>query len=571
MATKRPDTITNVSTQINSQASEQLTASFVFEFLNALNCPRSLSIWLLFSNGESEQLRDIPLKPEDYRDAEHFRSAYLASCLLAKASFLPGFPEKKRKDLAIEKFLKYETQCARTNRRFIDLSSATMQTARILSNAQRKIQSILGDFDASEFVDNANWGKGASLNIKGDKLTPPVKFQFENGISRDWFTFSESWIGYVMPRNRWNDKSFLNLTSVNQLTTVPKNAFIERVIAMEPGINLFYQKSIGTMIRKRLRYVGIDLKHGQQKHQKLARLSSITGDLATIDFSSASDSIAKNLVNWLLPSTWFSVMDALRSKGTHVDDQYTHYMKFSSMGNGFTFELESLIFYAIACATCEELGIDDKTVSIYGDDVIIDTRAVSIFSESAIFCGFTFNNEKSFSTGYFRESCGSHYYDGIDCKPFYLKDRISDIYEIYKCLNGARRIFSESYRQPGPWKYLLNLIPRKLRFFGPTLLGDRVIHGDRIDTSITTRDGWNGFYVRCLSEVPIQHWIDYEGLLTSKLWSLHQRPTQGLLNNPLPDTISEPNCEPFRGRTKRGISNTFVHYCDFIDNELMCV
>jgi len=196
------------------------------------------------------------------------------------------------------------------------------------------------------------------------------------------------------------------------------------VIAIEPGINLWFQKALGSMIRRRLARFGIDL-NDQSRNQSLAYLSSIDGSLATVDFSSASDSISLEVVRELLPPRWFQILDIVRSKvGRKSDGTIVRWNKFSSMGNGFTFELESLIFFAAASAVQEYLHLDGE-ISVFGDDVILDVRGYPMFAEYSAFLGFRVNLQKSFSSGGFRESCGSHYFSGVDCKPVFLKERLS--------------------------------------------------------------------------------------------------------------------------------------------------
>jgi len=84
------------------------------------------------------------------------------------------------------------------------------------------------------------------------------------------------------------------------------------------------------------------------------------------------------------------------------------------MGNGFTFELESLIFYA-ACSAVSE------NVSVFGDDIIVPTGRYEDVRNVLEHLGFSINQSKSYATSYFRESCGSDYFGGTDCTPVYLR------------------------------------------------------------------------------------------------------------------------------------------------------
>ena len=160
----------------------------------------------------------------------------------------------------------------------------------------------------------------------------------------------------------------------NSITTVPKSSKTDRVIAIEPLLNMFVQKGIGGMIRRRLKRVGIDLD-SQKRNQELAKLGSLSKTLATIDLSSASDTISLGLVEWLVPADWVLAMKICRSPiGTLPSGERIRYQKISSRGNGFTFELESMIFYALTRAVAESMDESVRDIAVFGDDIIAPTR-----------------------------------------------------------------------------------------------------------------------------------------------------------------------------------------------------
>jgi hypothetical protein len=93
---------------------------------------------------------------------------------------------------------------------------------------------------------------------------------------------------------------------------------------------------------------------------------------------------------------------------------YGKYSKFSSMGNGMTFTIETLIFAAAVAA------VGSKTVCVYGDDIVTDTNTVPDLLRLLRFLGFCVNQDKSFHTGPFRESCGEHWYRDKLITPVYI-------------------------------------------------------------------------------------------------------------------------------------------------------
>lgn len=522
-----------VSLARNFRVSHAVTDEAVFDFLFSLDCPRSLAVYLLYSNKEYEQLVELDVEPTHYPNGSCFRDAYIATHFLAKSSFLELAVSKR--DAAVKKFLKFEEQCKSTNNRFKNLVSCPDfqgKNASLLHGMTRKIQGILGSYSGEELVESANWGPGVSTLLKGAHVSDVNKFQSEFGITRDLYSFISPWFPLAYPL--WADhleseigSELFILQEGNEVVTVPKNSKTDRVIAIEPGINLWFQKSIGLMIRRRLSREGIDL-NSQVRNQQLAYQGSKSGLLATVDFSSASDSISADLIREVIPHEWYLLLDATRSKIGCLDGTKFQWNKFSSMGNGFTFELESLVFYSAAFSTCEYLGLPTEDISVFGDDVIIPVGAIQLFSSFCAFLGFTVNNQKSFSSGYFRESCGSHFYDGLCCKPLYLKERLNNVQSIYKLANGIRRLAHRecNYRDCAKrWMVvfdrLIRRVPSRLRFVIPEGVGDGGFIGNFDEaTPCLARNGFEGYLTPCLLEVGEQSPpVETVGLLLARLWN----------------------------------------------------
>lgn len=464
------------------RVSEGLQSSAISEYLSALDCPRSLAVHMLFFNGEHEQLAKLEFNPKDYNTLVDLRAAYTATKFLSKFEGLSL--DYDLDEVAMKKFDSFELLCKQTNRRFrnLALDPHYKGPAVWLHNAViRKIDRILGDFSAEELFEMPDWGPGASTLIKRRDASPAKKFRLETGITRDlynlipWETLSDA---YPIWANQLVDSGFPNFQVGNKVITVPKDATTNRVIAVEPGINMFFQKSIGDMIGKRLRRCGVDLRY-QSRNQELSRVGSIDSSLATIDLSSASDSIASNVVEALLPPRWWMLLDACRSHYGIRGDAPVKWEKFSSMGNGFTFQLESLIFYAVASCCAEYLSQDVNSVSAYGDDVILPNACFGLFSEMMVFYGFQINVKKSHFDSPFRESCGAHFFSGVDVKPIYLKGKVDSVPAIFRLANAIRRLAHRHNSRYGcdlrfrkVFELLVSAIPKALRFRIPEGLGD---------------------------------------------------------------------------------------------------
>jgi hypothetical protein len=223
--------------------------------------------------------------------------------------------------------------------------------------------------------------------------------------------------------------------------SVPKNAKTDRIICAEPTGNIFLQKALGEIIRQKLRRFGVDL-NDQSINQRASQRAFKEG-LATIDLKGASDHLSYEVVRDLLPLNWFLLLDDLRvsrSKGINSDGTETRLEKFSSMGNGFTFELESLIFYAITSV------IDDPLyVSVYGDDIICRAAVVDQVIDGLLLIGFPINKDKSFIKGNFFESCGTFWFKGHDVTPFFQKEILDNDHELIRCANRISRWTQKHY------------------------------------------------------------------------------------------------------------------------------
>jgi hypothetical protein len=525
----------------------EISSGFISEFLETLDCPRSLAVDILFRNGEHEQLANLEFNPLDYLKIEEIRDAYAATKFLSK--FKDLILDYDLDDVAMHKFDKFESMCKQTNARFRKLELDPIYRGPVVAlhyAVQRKISRILGEFDIREFFEMADWGPGATTLLKARDASATNKFQCETGITRDLYTLLPSDLfKEVYPL--WGDHilgvGFPNFQVGNRVVTVPKDATANRVIAIEPGINLWFQKAIGSMIQKRLQRCGIDLRH-QSINQSLAYLASKDAKLATIDFSSASDSISSEVIRELFEncsysernsnnlSTWYSVLDSCRSHYGLRDGTWVKWDKFSSMGNGFTFQLESLLFYAIAKSCVEYIqrsvpNAGSDTVSVYGDDVIIPCNCLEIFSVMCGFYGFTINMKKSHFSSFFRESCGSHFIMGADAKPVYLKGHLSDVLSVYRMANSVRRFAHRRLNKMGCdarfrslFDRLVNLVPKPLRARIPETLGDGgfISNWDEA-TPVRARHCIEGYFVYSATEVGKTYQSEGVGLLLDRLWS----------------------------------------------------
>lgn len=463
-----------------------ISRSLAVSLMRCVNTELGKRAALLISQKRDNEYLALSVNPTAYSDSEALADDLLVTSLLAKADFLTtGIDTRK---VAIQKFWEAEAQCADTNRRILRWSLSERKenayVTDVMYRARSIISKVLGKIDYEEILNKAGWGPGVSSSAKKD-CSAYNKFRVSPEATPDLIaTYGIHVVNAVTPWASILAEAAVNEdgTSVpvsitrdrlipvrgNVVAFVPKNAKTDRAIAVEPHVNAWIQKGAGALIRDRLLRIGINL-NDQSVNQDLARKGSIDGSLCTIDLSSASDTISRELVEWLLPRDWFLLLDSMRSKNGYHEGKWFRYEKFSSMGNGFTFELESAIFYSFVKAVCE-IGHHTGSISVYGDDIIAPNDSFASIKEVFDFIGFTVNEGKSFHTGRFRESCGKDYLNGVNVRPFYIRSVIlqGDFAQVRMIANRIRYYASQrcggdysDSRFRRVWERLVLSTPRK--------------------------------------------------------------------------------------------------------------
>lgn len=395
-----------------------------FALCKAMDTPVSLSCWLLFKYGEHEQLARKGVSPERYDSAFAFSGDYLVSKFLSKSKGLDTGIDLE--EAALSAFDRAEKLCAETNRRLRGGSNFD----GVLMRAAGILQQVLGPLEACQSrLGLSTWGPGATLELprrhaRVDKKISvlPITVSFAAlPYLRRVLQADPHWLAAIIPEYEFGTRVSLlpccfKIEDCNRHTVVPKDAKTHRNICVEARGNAYLQRSVGLYLKSRLKSAGIDLaKQGVNQH--LARQAHVRR-LATLDLSMASDTVSRELVFSLLPLDWALFLDALRARKTLVRGETVTLEKFSSMGNGYTFELETLIFYSLIKA------LGSRVAVAYGDDIIVEQSLYDKAVELLQFCGFVVNLDKSFSSGRFFESCGKHYFDGVEVTPAYQKESL---------------------------------------------------------------------------------------------------------------------------------------------------
>lgn len=494
---------------------------FAERILRALDCPRALSVVILMRHEMWDEIANLRLDPLAFNDAESFFKAHQATKLLSKAKWLPTSFDKRL--VAKKKFEEAEAQCRHTNDLWRSYRRMEFKflpdLERIFSSARRKIGKVLGDqlYAWTEFCD---FGPGADGSTVRGMTSAYNKLSTTGCVTLGAYpyldVFSElTALGRLFVGNPETRMLDITFSRGNAVTFVPKSAKTDRPIAVEPRWNIFFQKGMGRYIRNRLKLFGVNLDF-QGLNQALAIYGSRTGKYATIDLASASDTVSKEVVQALLPEPWLTILAAMRSPAYHLDGEWHEYAKWSSMGNGYTFELESLLFWALCSSISED-------VAVYGDDLIVPTQSYESIVRVLEVCGFSVNPDKSFSSGPFRESCGQDAFDGVSVTPIYWKEVLDDqgtLTLVNQISVLSTRLGSPEFRFPGlkkVWKDLVYQLPKRFQQRGPTTIST-VVHDSSTSWSAVRKNGWDGVFLNIWVPVPRRfRYFHFEAAVLSQL------------------------------------------------------
>lgn len=402
---------------------------------------------------------------------EQFYAKYQASALLKKYQF-PTDSEARRAT-ALKKFKAAEEACYTFNRegsRQLAYLSDTNEL-QIYTYAREFLSRLLGE-ELPERKVLTLWsrhGPGSNLDTKEGRISLYDKYSAwpysctrgARELAKLSIQDDERWLGAleddyrrvkgiepwrILDQDRfWSD--VLHVVPGNKICFVPKNSQTDRSIAIEPCMNLYLQLGVDGYIRRRLKRWGVDLDD-QTKNQELARRGSKhwmeEDSFVTLDLSAASDSISLEVCRLLLPPQWYRYLIKLRSPVGVCEGETIVYNKISSMGNGYTFALESAIFASVIYGVEMLLkgSFNRDEIAVFGDDLIVRYSSSSLVVQMLNRCGFTLNPEKSFMEGPFRESCGADWFGGMPVRPVFLSAKPSTVMELWNDSNRLRRVLS---------------------------------------------------------------------------------------------------------------------------------
>lgn len=382
--------------------------------------------------------------------------------------------------LALEKFLESNRKCDRTHA--IDVQQLTEIQAVAIGETKKFIYDFwFNRFDSEyaftldKILSGVKPGPGASVGALGESFYQKVACSRLTGTSRQLLSLYKracamSRLWSETEKIRSDHMGEMVQVDSNKLSYVPKTAEISRTICTEPLLNMLLQQGVGNAMEQLLEAkCNIYLADQQKLNAKLAQIGSQTGEFGTIDLSSASDTISLGLCQELLPNYVMGWLSLTRSPNTLLPNgEKVQLHMVSSMGNAFTFPLQTILFSSIVQGCYRALGIVPVNNStgpvlleeeqyglsqngrprwelgrrpgnwgVFGDDIIVRREAYDLVVNLLERFGFKVNLDKSYNEGPFRESCGSDFWKGGNVRGVYCKrlDSQQDCYSLINRLN----------------------------------------------------------------------------------------------------------------------------------------
>lgn len=389
----------------------------------------------------------------------------------------PGMSVKARAALALrQSFLKkYEDEAGKDAERaatslFLEINESlktfevtpeSLTDEYLLGEFRREVYAFVSEYVLDQLTSNSLYfkgrvGPGASVGANGYDFYTKLYSSALTCTGEGLYLMYKAALAYDSQGKEAEETRASHLPAYikvqgSRLSCVPKSTDIARTICTEPTLNMFFQLGLGAVIEDGLlRAFGISFT-GRSKpsfgpgnlfvreqpygfsmpdlNRRMAAAGSRTGRFSTIDLKSASDSISLGLLKWCLPANFLNWLMLLRSPVTEVNGKSVELNMISTMGNGFTFPLQTMLFACVVKSAytlsriplIKPRGDLSGNFGVFGDDIVCESSAYHKIVRLLNLLGFKVNVMKSFFDGDFRESCGHDYYRGVNIRGVYVK------------------------------------------------------------------------------------------------------------------------------------------------------
>lgn len=295
----------------------------------------------------------------------------------------------------------------------------------------------------------ADGHKGRIEKTRNFTVSPKLRYAFQRKVQFLHFSDMDDQ-KVIFPDD---PDSLRNSIEYSKLLFVPKNVKTARSICMEPTPYMYFQQHYAAVLTHMINtsYLSnIVTIHDQTPNQIWSEYGSWSGNVDTIDLSSASDSVRLDVVKDIFPKhILFFLLATRTSKVLTPDSRIRSVKKYAPMGSALCFPVQCIIYSAIVVqaslaylynkdiwyrfspgeianylrsvgrlGTYQVSPIRLEPPRVYGDDIICDSRVTENVLHVLRSLGFSPNDSKSFrGSQSFRESCGKFYWEGCDVTP----------------------------------------------------------------------------------------------------------------------------------------------------------
>jgi len=319
------------------------------------------------------------------------------------------------------------------DRSLAEYDNYSPERAGVIDLAQKFLYDLLKDFDPWDIIPRPGPGQTATKQDMWARYEPHVLYKQINDVYPYHHYYCS---GFTHLQDRTH-----NLLSIEErysgescLALVPKDSRGPRIICMEPPEYMWFQQGLARALMKHIESHPLTAGQinfsDQEINGFLALWASLTQEYVTLDMKEASDRVSTHGVDILfdlLPNLKKCLL-ALSTESIRLpSNEILIKNKYAPMGSALCFPIESLVHYALAYASVRlaEPGVTArfirKNIFVYGDDLIVKKGWEKPMFEDFPQYGLRFNEDKSCTEGFFRESCGVDAYYGMDVTPLKVK------------------------------------------------------------------------------------------------------------------------------------------------------
>jgi len=316
------------------------------------------------------------------------------------------------------------------NLRFIEdfrLGQRTLRSVRIQTDhpvieiATKLISIVMSRFPTELFLP----GHGPGATSEG--FERDEKWQFTS-----WPSKAEKWFPFLLYGTANMRTALLGppipLTKpmVTKGCLVPKDFRGPRLISIEPTAMQYLQQGMLKRLMqhfKREPLLWRSIRMEDQTFNRIAAAKAVCDNMATVDLSSASDTLSATLVWHLFSGVPHlrRLLFSLRSDYVRFGSELERLVAFAPMGSAICFPIETLVFWSLAvasiklCRASESFRSCASLVRVFGDDIIIpNDQSFETLIGTLSTIGCKPNMSKTCYATPFRESCGGEWFNDGD-------------------------------------------------------------------------------------------------------------------------------------------------------------